>query len=81
LARQESLGLSDYARYGFAELEATARNINELETLIGTSCRENLKTLSAVANPDQALESLIDFSFSSSWNFNILLLGREINYC
>jgi [glutamine synthetase] adenylyltransferase / [glutamine synthetase]-adenylyl-L-tyrosine phosphorylase len=62
LARQESLGLSDYARYGFTELEATSKNIIELETLLGASCQENLKTLSAVANPDQALESLIRLS-------------------
>ncbi|MSZ23188.1 MAG: hypothetical protein F2610_02825, partial [Actinobacteria bacterium] len=62
MARQESLGLSDYARYGFTELEATSKNINELETLLGASCQENLKTLSAVANPDQALESLIRLS-------------------
>ena len=62
MARQESLGLSDYARYGFTELEATSKNIIELETLLGASCQENLKTLSAVANPDQALESLIRLS-------------------
>jgi glutamate-ammonia-ligase adenylyltransferase len=77
LARQESLGLSDYARYGFAELEATARNINELETLIGTSCRENLKTLSAVANPDQALESLIRLARQQATEIKALLAKND----
>lgn len=77
MARQESLGLSDYARYGFAELEATARNINELETLIGTSCRENLKTLSAVANPDQALESLIRLARQQATEIKALLAKND----
>jgi [glutamine synthetase] adenylyltransferase / [glutamine synthetase]-adenylyl-L-tyrosine phosphorylase len=77
LARQESLGLSDYARYGFTELEATSKNINELETLLGASCQENLKTLSAVANPDQALESLIRLSRQQATEIKALLAKSD----
>jgi [glutamine synthetase] adenylyltransferase / [glutamine synthetase]-adenylyl-L-tyrosine phosphorylase len=77
LARQDSLGLSDFARYGFTELEATSKNINELETLLGVSCQENLKTLSAVANPDQALESLIRLSRQQATEIKALLAKRD----
>jgi len=77
LARQESQGLSIYARYGFTELGVTAKNAQELEALLGTSIRENLKTLSAVASPDQALESLIRLARAHTAEIKELLANQE----
>jgi glutamate-ammonia-ligase adenylyltransferase len=77
LARQESQGLSIFARYGFTELAVTAKNAQELEALLGTSIRENLKTLSAVASPDQALESLIRLCRAHTAEIKELLANQE----
>ena len=77
MARQESQGLSIYARYGFTELAVTAKNAQELEALLGTSIRENLKTLSAVASPDQALESLIRLARAHTAEIKELLANQE----
>ncbi len=77
MARQESQGLSIFARYGFTELAVTAKNAQELEALLGTSIRENLKTLSAVASPDQALESLIRLCRAHTAEIKELLANQE----
>lgn len=77
MARQESLGLSDYARFGFTELEATARNTVELETLIGIDCEPVLQTLSMAADPDQALESLIRIARNHNAKVKSLLVDAH----
>lgn len=56
------LGLSELARYGFAELEATIPKLDRLVTLVGDSGRSALAELGKSANPDQALNALLDLA-------------------
>jgi 2-succinyl-5-enolpyruvyl-6-hydroxy-3-cyclohexene-1-carboxylate synthase len=56
------LGLSELARYGFVELEATVAKLDQLVTAVGDSGRSALAELGLSANPDQALNALLDLS-------------------
>ena len=56
------LGLSELARYGFVELEATVAKLDQLVSSVGDSGRSALAELGFAANPDQALNALLDLS-------------------
>jgi len=54
------LGLSELARYGFVELDATVAKLDQLVAAIGDAGRSALAELGFAANPDQALNALLD---------------------
>jgi glutamate-ammonia-ligase adenylyltransferase len=56
------LGLSELAKYGFVELEATIPKLDSLVKAVGDSGRSALAELGMAANPDQALNALLDLS-------------------
>lgn len=56
------LGLSELARYGFVDLEGTVPKLDQLVAAIGDSGRSALAELGFAANPDQALNALLDLS-------------------
>ncbi len=56
------LGLSELARYGFVELEATIAKLDQLVAAIGDSGHSALAELGLSANPDQALNGLLDLA-------------------
>jgi len=55
-------GLSELAKYGFVELEATIPKLDLLVKLVGDSGRSALAELAKSANPDQALNALLDLA-------------------
>lgn len=55
-------GLSELARYGFVELEATIPKLDQLVSLVGDSGRSALAELGLAANPDQSLNALLDLA-------------------
>lgn len=57
-----ALGLSELARYGFVELEGTVAKLDQLVSTVGDSGRSALAELGFSANPDQALNALLDLS-------------------
>ena len=56
------LGLSELAKYGFVELEATIPKLDQLVKAVGDAGRSALAELGQAANPDQALNALLDLS-------------------
>ncbi len=56
------LGLSELARYGFVDLEGTVPKLDQLVKAIGDSGRSALAELGLAANPDQALNALLDLA-------------------
>ncbi len=56
------LGLSELARYGFVELEGTVAKLDQLVAAVGDSGRSALAELGLSANPDQALNALLDLA-------------------
>jgi glutamate-ammonia-ligase adenylyltransferase len=56
------LGLSELARYGFVDLEGTVPKLDQLVCAIGDSGRSALAELGLAANPDQALNALLDLA-------------------
>ena len=59
-ARQASL--SELAKYGFAELSTTIAKLDQLVKIIGDAGRTAVSQLAQCADPDQALNSLLDFA-------------------
>lgn len=57
-----SFGLSELARYGFVELEATLAKLDQLVAKVGDSGRSALAELGFSANPDQALNALLELA-------------------
>ena len=58
----QSLGLSELAKLGFTQLEGTLPKLDKLVALVGDSGRAALAFLSQCANPDQALNALLDLA-------------------
>jgi glutamate-ammonia-ligase adenylyltransferase len=56
------LGLSELARYGFVDLEGTVPKLDQLVSAVGDSGRSALAELGFAANPDQALNALLDLA-------------------
>lgn len=59
---ERSLGLSELARYGFTDLSATVAKLEQLVKIVGDSGRSALASLGKSADPDQALNALLDFA-------------------
>lgn len=57
-----SLGLSELARYGFVDLEGTVAKLDALVSRVGDAGRAALAELGVSANPDQALNALLDLA-------------------
>ena len=62
MADARSFGLSELARLGFVELEATIKKLDALVAAVGDSGRSALDPLSRSASPDQALNALLDLA-------------------
>ncbi|MEN9714358.1 MAG: hypothetical protein RLZZ164_1022 [Actinomycetota bacterium] len=62
MAFERSSGLSELARFGFADLSAALLKLDQLVKLVGDSGRSALASLGRSANPDQALNYLITFA-------------------
>lgn len=62
MADARSFGLSELARLGFVELEATIKKLDQLVAMVGDSGRSALDPLSRSASPDQALNALLDLA-------------------
>ena len=59
-ARQASL--SELAKFGFVELSTTVSKLEQLVKLVGDPARTSVAQLALCADPDQALNALIDFA-------------------
>ena len=55
-------GLSELARFGFVELEATIAKLDELVSAVGDAGHSALAELGQSANPDQALNALLELA-------------------
>ncbi|MEY3472545.1 MAG: hypothetical protein RLY22_48, partial [Actinomycetota bacterium] len=55
-------GLSELARFGFVELEATIAKLDELVSEVGDAGHSALAELGQSANPDQALNALLELA-------------------
>lgn len=62
MADARGFGLSELARLGFVDLEGTIGKLDQLVAKVGDSGRSALASLSASANPDQALNALLDLA-------------------
>lgn len=62
MAFERSSGLSELARFGFADLASALVKLDQLVALVGDSGRSALASLGRAANPDQALNYLITFA-------------------
>lgn len=59
---ERSGGLSELARYGFADLSATMQKLDQLVDLVGDAGRAAVASLSKSPDPDQALNALLGFA-------------------
>lgn len=57
-----SSSLTELARYGFSDLTSTMPKLDQLVGLVGDSGRSALASLAKSANPDQALNALLDYA-------------------
>lgn len=57
-----ALGLSELARFGFEDLSGTVDKLEKLVATVGDSGRSVLANLGTVADPDQALTSLLNLT-------------------
>ena len=55
-------GLSELARFGFADLSGTMQKLDELVRLVGDAGRAAVASLSKSPDPDQALNALLGFA-------------------
>jgi glutamate-ammonia-ligase adenylyltransferase len=55
-------GLSEFAKYGFVDLSSTIAKLDQLVKLVGDSGRSAVAALALSPDPDQALNSLLDFA-------------------
>lgn len=62
MASASGLGLTELARLGFSDLAGTVAKLDKLVSLVGDPARAALAPLSQAANPDQALNALIEFA-------------------
>ena len=73
MASAREIGLTELARLGFEDLDATFARLEQLVKLVGDSGRTALADLERSANPDQALLALIDFAERDPKNIRSLL--------
>jgi glutamate-ammonia-ligase adenylyltransferase len=55
-------GLSEFAKYGFADLSGTIDKLDQLIKLVGDAGRSSVAALALCPDPDQALNALLDFA-------------------
>ena len=55
-------GLSEFAKYGFADLTGTVGKLDQLVKLVGDSGRSAVAALALSLDPDQALNGLLDLA-------------------
>ena len=55
-------GLSEFAKYGFTDLSGTIGKLDQLVKLVGDSGRSAVAALGLAPDPDQALNSLLEFA-------------------
>ncbi len=72
-----SSGLSELARYGFVELDATLAKLDQLVALVGDVGRSAIAYLGQSADPDQALNGLLGFAESHKSQIKSLLKKPE----
>ncbi len=77
MATASSMGLSELARLGFSELEATIGKLDKLVSLVGDSGRAALAPLADAPNPDQALNALLEFAENDKATVKKLLKNPE----
>ena len=71
-------GLSEFARYGFADLSGTIGKLDQLVKLVGDSGRSAVAALALAPDPDQALNGLLDFAERDPKSIKKLLQKPEI---
>ena len=62
MADSRSLSLSELAKYGFSDLSSTLPKLENLVELVGDNARSALASLARSANPDQALNYLLNLT-------------------
>ena len=62
MSNDRSLGLSQLARFGFADLTGTIAKLDELVKLVGDAGHSALAALATSADPDQALIALLNLA-------------------
>jgi len=62
MATAGAYSLSELARFGFIDLSLAMQKLDQLVSLVGDSGRSALAPLGLAADPDQALNSLIEFA-------------------
>ncbi len=77
MASATGLGLTELARLGFSDLAGTVAKLDILVSLVGDPGRAALAPLSQAANPDQALNALIEFSQLEKSSVKSLLKNPE----
>jgi [glutamine synthetase] adenylyltransferase / [glutamine synthetase]-adenylyl-L-tyrosine phosphorylase len=70
-------GLSEFARYGFADLSGTVAKLDQLVSLVGDSGRSAVAALATSPDPDQALNALLDFAERDRASIKKLLHKHE----
>ena len=55
-------GLSEFAKFGFADLSGTVGKLDQLVKLVGDPGRSAVAAMALCPDPDQALNSLLDFA-------------------
>jgi glutamate-ammonia-ligase adenylyltransferase len=73
MASTRELGLTELARLGFEDLDATIPRLEQLVKLVGDAGRTALADLSRASNPDQSLLALIEFAERDSKTIKGLL--------
>ena len=70
-------GLSELARFGFADLSGTLAKLDQLVALVGDSGRAAVASLAKAADPDQALNALLTFAELDKSTIKKLLKREE----
>ena len=76
MADSRSSSLSELAKYGFADLSSTFPKLEQLVRTVGDNGRSALSSLALSANPDQALNYLLNLAEIDSAKIK-KLLGKE----
>jgi glutamate-ammonia-ligase adenylyltransferase len=76
MADSRSSSLSELAKYGFADLSSTFPKLEQLVRAVGDNGRSALSSLALSANPDQALNYLLNLAELDSSKIK-KLLGKE----
>jgi len=77
MATAGATSLSELARFGFVDLSLAVKKLDQLVSLVGDSGRSALAPLGRVADPDQALNALIEFATADSQRIRKLLSKRD----